>query len=169
MSFTHWQVPAVHVKFSLPLPLGQPQLIVPPQLLLNDPHWLPMPAAGQVFAVQQTFGFATVLQVWPLGQLHVRVPPHPFGNGPQASPPGWPGPPGTFAQVYGAPRPFAQSQVPTWPGVLVEQTVPLPHAQLIVPPMPLSRPVPHLPAYGALPQVRADLHTPGPSVPATHW
>jgi hypothetical protein len=34
-------------------------------------------------------------------------------------------------------------QVPAWPGVMVEQTIPLPHPQLIVPPTPLLRPVPH--------------------------
>ena len=63
MSFTHWQVPPVHVKFSFPAPEGQPQEIVPPQLLLMFPQALPMPWAGHVAGVQQTFGFAEVLHV----------------------------------------------------------------------------------------------------------
>jgi hypothetical protein len=63
VSFTHWQVPAVHVKFSFPAPPGQPQGIVDPQPLLMFPHGLPMPAAGHLVGVQQRFGVAAVLQV----------------------------------------------------------------------------------------------------------
>lgn len=89
----------MHVKFSLPAPLGQPQLIVPPQPFVRAPHALPMPWAGQTAGVQQTFGFADVLHVWPPGQLHVMVPPQPSLNGPHLSPVGLDGPFGTLPQL----------------------------------------------------------------------
>ena len=143
MSFTHWQVPAVHVKFSLPAPLGHPQLMVLPHPFVSVPHAEPSAFAGQICAVQHAFGFATVLQVCPPGQPQVMVPPQPFEKVPHASPPAWLGPFGTFWQVYGVPT--GHAHVPTWPGVFVEQSCPFGHEHAMVPPMPLSRPVPHLP------------------------
>lgn len=88
----------MHVKFSFPVPLGQPHEIVPPQLFVRFPHALPRPFAGQTAGVQQTFGFACVLHVIPLGQPQVTVAPQPLSNVPHASPPVL-GPFGTFAQV----------------------------------------------------------------------
>jgi hypothetical protein len=97
---THWQVFAVHVKFSKPAPPGHPQFLVPPHPFEREPHADPSACAGHADGAQQTFGFATVLQTSPCcAQLHVSVPPHPFENEPHASPPTWPGPFGTFAQV----------------------------------------------------------------------
>jgi hypothetical protein len=95
------------------------------------------------------------------------VPPQPLSKVPQAFDP-TPGPVGTFAQVYGAPSPFAQTQVPSAPGVLVEQTWPVPHPHEIVPPMPLSSPIPHFPLYALL-HVSGVLQRPGPSALVHGW
>lgn len=59
--------------------------------------------------------------------------------------------------------------MPTVFGVLVEQTLPVPHPQLIVPPMPLSSAVPHFPEYPALEHVSAALQAPAPSAPVHAW
>jgi hypothetical protein len=96
---THAHVPATHAKFSLPAPDGHAQLtVVHPFVTL--PHAVPMPGtAGQDAGAQQTFGFGVVLHTVPAAQLQANVEPHPSLNEPHASPPGWPGPPGTFAQL----------------------------------------------------------------------
>ncbi len=130
----------MHEKLSLPAPEGQPQEIDPPQLFVSVPQALPITFAGQTAGVQHAFGFADVLHVSP----QLIVPPQPSLNGPHLSPPVF-GPFGTFAQVYGAPRPLAHAHVPVAPAVVVEQVRPLGQPQLIVPPTPLVRLVPHLP------------------------
>ena len=76
VSGVHAQWPAEQVKFSLPVPLGQPHLTVV-QLLVTLPQVLPRAAAGQVAGAQQTLGFADVLQAKPPAQGQVSVPPHP--------------------------------------------------------------------------------------------
>ena len=43
-------------------PLGQPQLIEPPQLFVSVPHAEPSAGVGQTAGVQQTFGFGVELQ-----------------------------------------------------------------------------------------------------------
>ena len=139
----HW--PAEQTKFSLPVPLGQPQLtVVHP--LVTFPHALPSAGTGHVAAAQQTFGFGVVLHARPPAHVHVSVPPQPLLYVPQASPPGWPGPPGTLLQVYGWPVGLLHWQVPVMPGVVTEHVWPVGQPQASVPPVPLSRPVPHLPA-----------------------
>jgi hypothetical protein len=70
-------LPAVHVKFALAAPLGQPQFtVVHP--LLTAPQALPSAWVGQVAPAQHTFGFGVVLHDRPPVQLHVSVPPHPL-------------------------------------------------------------------------------------------
>jgi hypothetical protein len=139
----HW--PAEQTKFSLPVPLGQPQLtVVHP--LVTFPHALPSAGTGHVAAAQQTFGFGVVLHARPPVHEQVSVPPQPLLYVPQASPPGWPGPPGTLLQVYGWPVGLLHWQVPVMPGVVTEHVWPVGQPQASVPPVPLSRPVPHLPA-----------------------
>ena len=98
MSGVHAQVPAEHMKFSLPVPLGQPQLTVV-QPFVTLPQALPSAALGHAAGVQHTLGFGVVLHACPAAQLHVRVPPQPLLYVPQASPPACPGPPGTLLQV----------------------------------------------------------------------
>jgi len=66
-------------------------------------------------------------------------------------------------QLYGAPVGLLHWHVPVAPGVVVEQTFPVPQPQLIVPPTPLSRAVPHLPAYAALEHVSGAVQTPAGS------
>jgi hypothetical protein len=90
----------VQVKLALAAPLGQPQLMFPPQPLVMLPQALPSPCAGQTAGVQQALGFGVVLQTCPLLQPQLSVPPQPSLNEPQASPPGCPGPLGTVPQVY---------------------------------------------------------------------
>ena len=98
VSGVHAHLPAEQTKFSLPVPLGQPQLtVVHP--LVTLPQALPSAGVGHVAAAQQTLGLGVVLQARPPVQLHVIVPPQPLLNVPHASPPGWPGPPGTLLQV----------------------------------------------------------------------
>jgi hypothetical protein len=144
VSFTHAQTFAVHVKFSLPAPVGHVQLtVVHP--LVTLPHALPRALTGQVAGAQQTLGFGVVLQTVPAAQLHVSVAPQPLLNVPHASPPS-PGPPGTLVQSYGAPVGLLQAHVPTAPATAVEQTLPAAHAQLIVPPTPFGSALPQLPA-----------------------
>jgi hypothetical protein len=70
-------VPAEHSKFSLPVPLGQPQLtVVHPFVTL--PHALPSAGVGHEAGAQQTFGLGVVLHDMPAGQPHVSVPPQPL-------------------------------------------------------------------------------------------
>jgi hypothetical protein len=89
---------AVHVKFSLPVPPGQPQFTaVHP--LVTLPQALPSAGVGHTAGVQQTFGFGAVLHAMPAAQLQVSVPPQPLSYVPHASPPACPGPPGTLAHV----------------------------------------------------------------------
>ena len=135
------------MKFSLPVPAGHEQLTVV-QPLVTAPHAVPTAGtAGQEAGVQQTFGFGVVLHTVPAtGQLHVNVAPHPSLKDPHASPPGWPGPIGTFPQLYGAPVGLLQPQVPTAPATAVEQTLPVAHPQLMNPPTPFGSEVPQLPA-----------------------
>jgi hypothetical protein len=59
--------------------------------------------------------------------------------------------------------------VPVDPGVLTEQTWPAGQPHGIVPPVPLSRPVPHLPAYAGLEQVSGAVHAPAPSLVPQTW
>jgi hypothetical protein len=58
--------------------------------------------------------------------------------------------------------------VPVAPGVLVEQTSPDGHPQVIVPPVPLSRLVPHLPPY-PVEHVSGVLQAPVPSLEVHTW
>ena len=97
MSFVHAQTFAVQLKFSLPVPLGQPQFTVV-QPLVTLPHALPIPAVGQVAGAQQTCGLTAVLHAMPPAQVQFTVPPQWLSKVPQASPP-WPGPPGTVEHV----------------------------------------------------------------------
>ena len=78
MSGTHTQWPAVQVKLAFAAPLGQPQLIEPPQLFVSVPHAEPSAGVGQTAGVQHTFGFGVELQTWPEGHGHVSVPPQPL-------------------------------------------------------------------------------------------
>ena len=77
MSFVQAQVPAVHMKFSLPVPVGQPQLTVV-QPFVTLPQALPSAALGHTAGAQHTLGFGVVLHACPTAQLHVRVPPQPL-------------------------------------------------------------------------------------------
>ena len=121
VSGVHAHFAAEHWKFSLPTPVGQPQLtVVHP--LVTLPQALPRAGVGHVAAAQQTFGLGVVLHARPPEQTQLRVPPQPLSYVPQASPFGCPGPPGTLLQVYGCPVGLLHPQVPVAPGVLVEQT-----------------------------------------------
>ena len=77
VSGVHAHVPEEQTKFSLPVPLGQPQLtVVHP--LVTFPQALPSAGAGHVAAAQQTFGFGVVLHARPPVHEHVSVPPQPL-------------------------------------------------------------------------------------------
>jgi hypothetical protein len=72
----HAHLPRRQAKFSLPVPLGQPQFtVVHP--LETAPQALPSARVGQVAPAQHTFGFGVVLHDRPPAQAHVSVPPHP--------------------------------------------------------------------------------------------
>jgi hypothetical protein len=128
-----WQVPLVQVW-----PVGQVQVICPPQPLETVPQALPTPPEPQLRGTQAGWQVPLLvpLQTSPEVQLQLIEPPHPFGRVPQLSP------------VFPAGQPLTVH--PHWFGV-----PPPPHVwgavhvpQLTVPPLP-SGMVPQL-AFAAM-------------------
>jgi len=123
---------------------AQPQLFWPPQPFEILPQSEPVPGfAGQEVGAQQVAGLTEVLHTSPgVLQPQLMLAPQPLLKLPHGGPPVI-GPLGTFAHVYATPVGLLHWQVPVCPGVEVEQTIPLPHRQLMAPPAPLLNPVPH--------------------------
>ncbi len=85
----HVQAPAVHTKFSFPVPLGHAHWFEEPQPSLTAPQAEPTPGfAGHAVGAQQV----PALQVSPAPHPQLFVPPQPSSTEPQAVPmPGFAG------------------------------------------------------------------------------
>ena len=141
VSFTQVQMLAVHWKFSLPVPLGHEQLLLPPHVLLTLPHAVPTPGvAGQEVGAQQMLGVAPVLQTSPAAHPQLLVPPHELLSVPHWAPTG-----GLAGQAVGAQHTFGVT--------LVSQVSPVPQPHVIVPPQLLLMVPQSLPTAGLAGQV----------------